>query len=66
MPREKDATDPGRQGVPAGVASRTLEGAVTNLVQRYGFTVVVAAAGMYTLRIQLTHSFKRNQLSTNP
>ena len=30
-------------GVPAGAASKALEEAVTNLVDRYGFTVVVAA-----------------------
>lgn len=30
-------------GVPAGLASRTLEDAVTNLIRRFGFTVVVAA-----------------------
>lgn len=35
--------DPSTEGVPAGVASRTLENAVNNLVRRYGFTVVVAA-----------------------
>ena len=30
-------------GVPAGLSSRTLEQAVTNLIERYGITIVVAA-----------------------